>query len=74
MKKLLLASCLLLAGLVPAKADALPKRSIAERPTYRPSWERSQRRYLPSYQYDLERRKVCGNMCDDFPSRRHRDE
>jgi hypothetical protein len=35
-------------------------------PTYTPSWERTQRGYLPSYQYELERRKICGDLCDDF--------
>jgi hypothetical protein len=39
-------------------------------PHYLPSWERTQRRYLPSYQYELERRKFCGNMCDDVRERR----
>src|SRR5262249_51407976 len=41
-----------------------------ERPHYTPSWERTQRRYLPSYQYELERRRYCGNMCDDVRERR----
>jgi len=39
-------------------------------PTYLPSSERTQRRYLPSYQYDLERRKLCGSFCDDVTRRR----
>jgi len=39
-------------------------------PTYLPSWERTQRRYLPSYQFELERRKICGDLCDDFSRRR----
>jgi len=42
-------------------------------PHYLPSWERTQRRYLPSYQYELERRRYCGNMCDDFDVRERRD-
>ena len=46
------------------------ERSWPERPHYLPSWERTQRGYLPSYQFDLERRKICGNLCDDFERRR----
>jgi hypothetical protein len=36
------------------------------RPRYLPSWERTDRGYLPSYQYELERRRICGNdeVCD----------
>jgi len=49
------------------------ERSWPERPHYAPSWERTQRRYLPSYQYELERRRICGNYCDDIP-RRYRDD
>ena len=40
------------------------------RPHHLPSWERTQRGYLPSYQFELERRKLCGNFCDDVT--RHR--
>jgi len=40
-------------------------------PHYLPSSERTQRRYLPSYQYELERRRYCGNMCDDVRERRY---
>ena len=36
------------------------------RPHYWSSWERTQRGYLPSYQYELERRRVCGSFCDDL--------
>jgi len=46
------------------------ERSWPERPHYLPSWERTQRGYLPSYQYELERRKICGDYCDDVT--RHR--
>ena len=38
-------------------------------PTYLPSYERTQRRYLPSYQYELERRKLCGSYCEDVTRR-----
>ena len=41
-----------------------------QEPHYLPSWERTQRRYLPSYQFELERRKICGDFCDDFNGRR----
>jgi len=47
------------------------ERSWPERPRYTPSWQDRQRRYVPSYQYDLERRKVCGSYCDDVTRRRH---
>ena len=39
-------------------------------PHYLPSWERTQRRYLPSYQFELERRRICGEYCDDLSRRR----
>lgn len=45
------------------------ERAKPERPHYLPSWERTQRNYLPSYQYELERRKLCGSYCDDFTRR-----
>jgi len=35
-----------------------------------PSWERTQRRYLPSYQYEQGRRAICGSFCEDTPRRR----
>jgi hypothetical protein len=66
---------LLLALLEPAHAgerypgEGRQGRSWSE-PHYTPSWERTQRRYLPSYQYELERRRYCGNMCDDVRERR----
>jgi len=34
-------------------------------PHYLPSWGRTQRGYLPSYQYELERRKICGSFCEE---------
>jgi len=43
------------------------ERSLPERPHYLPSYERTQRRYLPSYQYELNRRRICGSYCDDAP-------
>ena len=46
------------------------ERSWPEQPHYLPSWERTQRGYLPGYQYDLERRKICGNLCDDLTRER----
>jgi hypothetical protein len=46
------------------------ERSWPEQPHYLPSWERTQRGYLPSYQYELERRKLCGSFCDDVTRRR----
>ena len=51
--------------------ESRQERSWPERPHYLPSSERTQRRYLPSYQYELERRKYCGNMCDDVRGRRN---
>jgi len=45
--------------------ESRQERSWSE-PRYLPSWERTQRRYLPSYQYELERRKICGSFCDDL--------
>jgi len=39
-------------------------------PHYLPSWERTQRRYLPSYQYEQGRRAICGSFCEDTPRRR----
>jgi hypothetical protein len=46
------------------------ERSWPEQPHYLPSYERTQRGYLPSYQYELERREICGSYCDDFSRRR----
>ena len=39
-------------------------------PRYVPSWQDTQRGYLPSYQYELERRAICGSFCDDVTRRR----
>src|SRR5262249_47149594 len=61
---------LLLALATPSAADPLDppsdrdpdseghhERSWPERPHYLPSWERTDRGYVPSYQHELERRK-----------------
>jgi len=69
---------LLLALFGPGRAHAEPLDPPREpdlahswpQPHYLPSWERTQRRYLPSYQYELERRKICGDYCDDLSRRR----
>jgi len=66
-------AALLLLATVCARAEPLePPRypDVIDRPHYLPSWERTQRGYLPSYQYELERRKLCGNLCDDMTPRR----
>jgi len=39
-------------------------------PHYLPSWKRTQRGYLPSYQYEIERRKLCGSYCENVRRRR----
>jgi len=57
----------------PLDGPRYPGESRHERappPTYLPSWERTQRHYLPSYQYELERRRICGDYCDDISRRR----
>ena len=57
----------------PRSPDSDTHRERSEPPPrYVPSWERTQRGYLPSYQYELERRKICGDLCDDL-SRQRRD-
>jgi len=78
MKKLLLTSiaALFLAtgtahagGLDEPRVPSSESRSQPQ-PHYLPSYERTQRGYLPSYQYELERRKLSGSFCDDVT--RHR--
>jgi len=51
-------------------SDTRRERAWPERPHYLPSWERTQRGYLPSYQFELERRRICGEYCDDLSRRR----
>jgi len=76
MKKLLLTgiAALFLATGAAHAGERYPGESRQERseppPTYLPSWERTQRRYLPSYQFELERRKICGDLCEDVSRRR----
>jgi hypothetical protein len=76
-----LALALLLALATPAHAEPLdetrsPPDSDTHRerpepqPHYLPSWQRTQRGYLPSYQYELERRRICGDLCDDLSRQR----
>jgi len=52
-----------------ALAEPLERPRYPESPHYLPSWERTQRRYLPSYQYELERRQICGDFCEDVTRR-----
>ena len=63
------AATLLLAPAAHA-GERYPGESRQERPTYTPSWDRTQRDYLPSYQRELERRRICGSYCDDLTRRR----
>jgi len=67
-----IAAALWIALLVPAAhagerqpGENRQERSWPERPHYLPSWERTDRGYLPSYQLELERRRLCGKDCDE---------
>jgi len=61
---------LLATGTAHADEPRYPSDGRSPPPTYTPSWERTQRNYLPSYQRELERRRICGSYCDDLTRRR----